>query len=478
MSRRVIPTSSSNVPALQRQTANAVNATVRTLAGLVVSVKDYGAKGDGVTDDYNAITAALTFAGAQTNGGVVFVPTGTYYVGTGLVVPNKVVLVGAGMLPMLTPVGTVLKFANSVTSCVKLGSGSNQTAGLRDLAVYRTGTPPAGSIGVECNQVTNIVISNVFSANHGKCFYFKAVNVYGIAATMDVCFTAQALEDHIYIDSWPELKIIGGRYGINGAYDYDCTSYVRILGTDTSGSGGIGPNTITVIGAHFNQGGGTAPDYFVFLDDIGVAVGNQVEFNFIGCHVESVGVAGIKSDATSTYFQRVFIGTGTVFNAPSVPFLALDAATSVGQFEVNGAKLYCSTFVLSQSADNGVVSIIGGEISGTATITGATSAPTTLAINGTFFSNGLTLAGKFSSAVVSCPSNITNSATPYAANSNISIQSYNLSTTLKPLHFTPGTSVTTLGNGDVAFELTNNTTLTIRARGSDGTARSATVTLA
>jgi hypothetical protein len=43
--------------------------------------------------------------------------------------------------------------------------------------------------------------------------------------------------------------------------------------------------------------------------------------------------------------------------------------------------------------------------------------------------------------------------------------------------FTPGASVTPVDNGDVVFELTNNTTLTIRAKGSDGTVRSGTVTL-
>lgn len=44
--------------------------------------------------------------------------------------------------------------------------------------------------------------------------------------------------------------------------------------------------------------------------------------------------------------------------------------------------------------------------------------------------------------------------------------------------FTPGASVTPVDNGDVIFEFTNNTTLTIRARGTDGVVRSGTVTLA
>lgn len=44
--------------------------------------------------------------------------------------------------------------------------------------------------------------------------------------------------------------------------------------------------------------------------------------------------------------------------------------------------------------------------------------------------------------------------------------------------FTPGTSVTPVDNGDVVIEATNNTTLTFKLKGSDGTVRTGTITLA
>lgn len=44
--------------------------------------------------------------------------------------------------------------------------------------------------------------------------------------------------------------------------------------------------------------------------------------------------------------------------------------------------------------------------------------------------------------------------------------------------FTPGASVTPIDNGDVVFELTGNTTLTVKAKGSDGTVRTIALTLA
>lgn len=45
------------------------------------------------------------------------------------------------------------------------------------------------------------------------------------------------------------------------------------------------------------------------------------------------------------------------------------------------------------------------------------------------------------------------------------------------LGFTPGTSVTPVDNGDVVFEFTNNTTITVKGKGSDGTVRTGTITL-
>jgi len=44
--------------------------------------------------------------------------------------------------------------------------------------------------------------------------------------------------------------------------------------------------------------------------------------------------------------------------------------------------------------------------------------------------------------------------------------------------FTPGSSVTPVDNGDIVFEATSNTTFTVKLKGSDGTVRSGTITLA
>lgn len=61
----------------------------------VVNVKDFGAKGDGVTDDTTSIQAAIDFASSR-GGDIVYFPAGTYIQNDSLVIRNGVRLVGAG----------------------------------------------------------------------------------------------------------------------------------------------------------------------------------------------------------------------------------------------------------------------------------------------------------------------------------------------------------------------------------------------
>lgn len=61
----------------------------------VMNVKDFGATGDGVTDDGDAIQSAVTAAGAT--GGVLYFPPGTYLVASPVTLANGVTYRGAGV---------------------------------------------------------------------------------------------------------------------------------------------------------------------------------------------------------------------------------------------------------------------------------------------------------------------------------------------------------------------------------------------
>ncbi|PPE73209.1 hypothetical protein C3942_15445 [Solimonas fluminis] len=76
---------------------DAVSAASRTVYEKLaerVSVKDFGATGDGVTDDTAAIQAAVNFAAGVVGGGTVFLPCGTYKISASIVVPPGVNLKG------------------------------------------------------------------------------------------------------------------------------------------------------------------------------------------------------------------------------------------------------------------------------------------------------------------------------------------------------------------------------------------------
>jgi hypothetical protein len=70
--------------------AGSVTRTVQSRLRDFVSVKDFGAVGDGVTDDTAAIQAALTAA----SGGTVYFPSGTYYITSGLTLTNATKFAG------------------------------------------------------------------------------------------------------------------------------------------------------------------------------------------------------------------------------------------------------------------------------------------------------------------------------------------------------------------------------------------------
>jgi len=77
----------------------------------VYNVRDYGATGNGTTDDAPTIAAAITAAASSPAGGIVYLPKGSYYLGSELVPQDEVVIAGAGIgNTTLLPQGTNAAF--------------------------------------------------------------------------------------------------------------------------------------------------------------------------------------------------------------------------------------------------------------------------------------------------------------------------------------------------------------------------------
>jgi hypothetical protein len=140
----------------------------------VVSVKDFGAVGDGVADDTVAIQAAITAAMSSVTGADVYLPSGNYKVSGTLTIPNvvdaKAVIRGSGAKITATHNGVLF---------------DNQSlwVSFRDITLFGPGKAQANSLAIQGTAydwyLENVGIYNFqvgYRANGGvhlllKCFF-------------------------------------------------------------------------------------------------------------------------------------------------------------------------------------------------------------------------------------------------------------------------------------------------------------------
>lgn len=201
----------------------------------VVSVKDFGAVGDGVTDDTAAINAALSAAAAVQR--AVFMPAGTYLVSGVLAVPSGITLYGAGWNTVIkrkdntsySPIVSLASFSHLRDLCID-GNAANQTVIAYAVLGYR----------VEHARVTNVKVYNNYGIGVGwsesaDCVCTR-VTVDGCKANLPGFWNSRQTVGsfwmdgrHRYIDcvsinnqldglilNTPNNTIIGGRYCKNG----------------------------------------------------------------------------------------------------------------------------------------------------------------------------------------------------------------------------------------------------------------------
>ena len=125
------------------------------ITGAEVNVLDYGADPTGLTDSRAAIQAAIDFAAAN-NGGIVFVPSGSYVCSSGLILKRGVNLVGEGTVhhafyinPAFTKTGTVLLVtAPAGGDCIKFESNVKGHFGIYNMSIFDNGSAAIRSV---CN---------------------------------------------------------------------------------------------------------------------------------------------------------------------------------------------------------------------------------------------------------------------------------------------------------------------------------------
>lgn len=203
----------------------AIPTTVQNKLREYVSVKDFGAKGDGVTDDTIAFQNAVAYAGQQialTAGinnfiehATVYVPSGTYIVSSTIQLYYGVVLQGDG------PQSTILKHQGGFVNCIEAGqyivlsgvtSGFSRAGGVKNLSIY--GLPDtsyntstvAGRINKTNQTVYGIKLDGAFGS-----FLIEDVDIYfcqsGLWADRSYFLNAQRLR--IFYSSGHGAQIYG-----------------------------------------------------------------------------------------------------------------------------------------------------------------------------------------------------------------------------------------------------------------------------
>lgn len=187
---------STSVTGVINYIATASSSVPRTLTsklGDIVSVKDFGAKGDGITNDTAAIQAAINAAGSYAS---IFFPTGTYLVTSGLTITNdRVVLYGTGKY------SSRIEFEPTVSNTVlftfrSAGGGIIWQDALRDIGIESEG-----------NTLSKTAVKIVDSSG----FYMHNVVIYPFASTGNdaIGIWLQGRETGTFskIDSWADLPL-------------------------------------------------------------------------------------------------------------------------------------------------------------------------------------------------------------------------------------------------------------------------------
>lgn len=268
-------------------------ATYSMIDGAPVNVLDFGATGDGVTDDWQAIKNAI-----DSGAGKIYFPAGIYYCTKALLIYKTCTLEGETGFES-GPSPSVLKFAD--TTCGIVVHRSNTTC---DEYGYNqtTGSSPTGGDGTVIRHLTiqrgNGADTTIDGVTHGVRFRARA--------HIDSCYISGFAGDGVHI-----LATSGGggavegnanNWGISNTRIQNCRDGVFVDGADVNVGLGLHVDASSNqrygvydssflgcnwVGCHFN---GNA-DHEIFHDNI------NARSLFAGCYVESGGSVSIAEKA-------------------------------------------------------------------------------------------------------------------------------------------------------------------------------------
>jgi hypothetical protein len=331
------------VPQYDQGSTGAVNRPINQKLAESVSVKDFGAKGDGTTDDTNAIQNALN----SSTLGTIFFPSGTYIISSPINVPVSVSIVGE------SAVGTIIKMANGANIAAILQTknfatltGTTSTGGtfrsyIGGITIDGNKANNTAGVGIRLYgkgyTLQNIAIANCYSTGL-YTEYAGTDDFSSINGTLEAYFnnlTIQQNNDTGWIfkgahDSIASCVVIfnNGGWGLDIKRPLNCTLINIYLNTSggiwVNGSGTIsGSNVIASTGSGYGM-----------LIDTGTGGCNLSSSNFGGA---GVGLAALQINSPNHIIHGIVANTGPSFGG--------DATSAAVKFGASGsAKLDLNMF--------------------------------------------------------------------------------------------------------------------------------------
>jgi hypothetical protein len=265
-----------------------------------ISVKDYGAKGDGITDDTTAIQNALN---SNLN---VFIPTGTYLISSSLILRSSQLITGSGQGAILkaTANSIIILSATSISNfhiSQILIDGGGQTSNVS--------TGIAAVVGIQVNggtffSIRNVRIKNCGIAHAGNITVDAGFGGYGILVTSLAGITYSGTIDSCHIEN-----IAGGGnntgdgvyIGGQNANVNNTTHGINIINTRVSA---VGRHCFTVA-----EGGGTSI---------------PTDISFVNCYGEKAALSGIDFESGNNIIvsdsQFALCGNDQTYYNPAVVY--------------------------------------------------------------------------------------------------------------------------------------------------------------
>lgn len=310
------------------QYQESTGATARTIrakfAELSISVKDFGAKGDGLTVDTTAIQAAINrvkFLG----GGIVYLPPGNYLIDQALSISGAsgVNVIGAGIGV------TVLKNTSGTGNVITCSSGSN-SGSYRNFTI--TATVASTGVGLSLGNSQSVTVEAVQVLSHTTCISSTGSYVIFEAVSTQPQASSGATGRGLVLDSATQCTLIG--CGLSGSGD--ASSYGLSLKNSTADL--VSLNAIidrlnfdsTLTGSRFNfigiggvvivYGGATMPSALRIAGQWG---SSGMDGQKQGILSAATGVPDL-TQGTNITFDATTTGSAYTINVPSPPPAAND----------------------------------------------------------------------------------------------------------------------------------------------------------